>query len=92
MSPSAISWWDCQDHFPEPTCRASWRRVEGQSGMASPEAGPPQRGAKRPVCWACPAVWGWKSPVQPDGGEARAKRKGGTARDRLKEAWNEIAT
>ena len=45
-----------------------------------------------PVCWACPAVWGWKSPVQPDGGEARAKRKGGTARDRLKEAWNEIAT
>jgi hypothetical protein len=30
--------------------------------------------------------------VQPDGGEARVKRKGGTARDRLKEAWNEIAT
>jgi len=53
---------------------------------------PPQGGAKRPVCWACPAVWGWKSPVQPDGGEARVKRKGGTARDRLKEAWNEIAT
>ena len=24
--------------------------------------------------------------------EARVKRKGGTARDRLKEAWNEIAT
>src|SRR3954468_20582100 len=32
-----------------------------------------------------------KAPVQPDGGEARAKRKGGTARDRLKEAWSEIA-
>ena len=36
--------------------------------------------------------WGCKSPVQPDGGEARVKRKGGTARDRLKAAWNEIAT
>ncbi len=23
-------------------------------------------------------LWGWKSPVQPDGGEARVKRKGGT--------------
>src|SRR3954452_13830562 len=30
--------------------------------------------------------------MQPDGGEARAKRKGGTARDRLKEAWSKIAT
>jgi hypothetical protein len=29
--------------------------------------------------------------VQPDRGEARVKRKGGTARDRLKEAWNEMA-
>jgi len=44
-----------------------------------------------PVRWACPASWGWKSPVQPDGGEARVKRKGETARDRLKEAWSEIA-
>ena len=35
---------------------------------------------------------GVKSPVQPDGGEARVKRKGGTARDRLKEARSEIAT
>ena len=34
----AISWWDCQDHFPEPTCRASARRAEGLSGMASPKA------------------------------------------------------
>ena len=30
--------------------------------------------------------------IQPDGGEVRAKRKGGTARDRLKEAWSKIAT
>ena len=28
------------------------------------------------VCRACPASWGCKSPVQPDGCEARAKRKG----------------
>src|SRR5580704_3595474 len=36
--------------------------------------------------------WGCKSPVQPDGGEALAKRKGRTARDRLKEAWSKVAT
>jgi len=30
--------------------------------------------------------------VQPDGGEARVKHKGGTARDRLKEVWSEIAS
>jgi hypothetical protein len=31
----AISWWDCQDHFPEPTCRASVRRAEGRNdGLA----------------------------------------------------------
>src|SRR5208283_2789773 len=46
----------------------------------------------RPVCRACPASWGCKSPVQPDGGEALAKRKGGTARDRLKEARSKVAT
>src|SRR5208283_4653852 len=45
-----------------------------------------------PVCRAWPASWGCKSPVQPDGGEALAKRKGGTARDRLKEAWSKVAT
>src|SRR3954469_16936496 len=39
-----------------------------------PRAAPaPGAGAQRPVCWACPAAWGCKSPVQPDGGEARAK-------------------
>jgi len=36
--------------------------------------------------------WGCKSPVQPDGGEALAKRKGRTARDCLKEAWSKVAT
>ncbi len=48
MSPSGISWWDCQDQFPEPTWRASARRAEGLSGMASPQARSPRRGAKRP--------------------------------------------
>src|SRR4051812_7411973 len=41
----------------------------------------------RQVSGSCPAA----SPVHPDGGEARVKRKGGTARDRLKEARSEIA-
>src|SRR4029077_8583268 len=36
--------------------------------------------------------WGCKSPVQPDGGEALAKRKGRTARNCLKEAWSKVAT
>ena len=48
VSPSGISWWDCQDHFPEPTWRVSVRRAEGLSGMASPQARSPRRGAKRP--------------------------------------------
>ena len=45
-----------------------------------------------PVCWACPAVWGWKSPVQPDGGEALAKRKGVVVRRGLKEACSKAMT
>ena len=28
------------------------------------------------VCPACSIAWGWKSPVQPDGGEGLAKHKG----------------
>ena len=49
MSPAGISWWDCQDHFPEPTCRVSARRAEGLSGMASPKArSPRRRGARDP--------------------------------------------
>jgi hypothetical protein len=46
---------------------------------------PASAGAQRAVCRTCPTVWGCKSPVQPDGGEALAKRKGRTARDCLKE-------
>lgn len=69
-----------------------WGRPPQQGWPAPSRATAPLRGAQRPVCWACPAAWGCKSPVQPDGGEARVKRKGGTGRDRLKEAWSEIAT
>src|SRR5271157_1776137 len=29
------------------------------------------------VCPACSIAWGWKSPIQPDGGEGLAKHKGG---------------
>ena len=48
VSPTDISWWDCQDHFPEPTWPARGCRAQGLSGMASPWARPPHRGAKRP--------------------------------------------
>src|ERR1039457_2323657 len=44
------------------------------------------------VCWACPAARKWKSSTQPDGGEGLAKRKGATARKRLKEAWSKSAS
>src|SRR6516162_7393250 len=36
-----------------------------------------QRAAIHVVCPACSIAWGWKSPVQPDGGEGLAKHKGG---------------
>ena len=54
VSPSGISWWDCQDHFPEPTCHVSaharrgcqgWprrrrgHRVAARSVLDSPEHG-----------------------------------------------------
>src|ERR1700732_3858792 len=54
VSPSGISWWDCQHHFPEPTWRVSARRAEGLSGMGSPKASSPRRGAKRPSLTAGP--------------------------------------
>jgi hypothetical protein len=44
------------------------------------------------VCRACLFSWGCKSPVQPDGGEERVKRKGVIVRWGLKEAWIETAT
>ena len=44
------------------------------------------------VCPACSIAWGWKSPIQPDGGEGLAKHKGGTARWRLKAVQSKTAT
>jgi len=44
------------------------------------------------VCPACSIAWGWKSPVQPDGGEGLAKHKGVIARWRLKAVWSKTAT
>src|SRR5215469_1251248 len=34
VSPTSISWWDRQDHFPAPTCPLRRRRAEGRSRMA----------------------------------------------------------
>jgi len=62
------------------------------AGGSRPLAAPAVARKRQPVCRACPASWGCKSPVQPDGGEALAKRKGGLARGRLKEAWSKVAT
>jgi hypothetical protein len=68
---------------------------------ASLERGPPTCGttddtgisAQRfVVCRACSTAWGCKSPAQPDGGEVLAKRKGVSARRRLKEAWSKTTT
>jgi 2-polyprenyl-6-methoxyphenol hydroxylase-like FAD-dependent oxidoreductase len=44
------------------------------------------------VCPACSVAWGWKSPIQPDGGEGLAKHKGVIARWRLKAVWSKTAT
>ncbi len=43
------------------------------------------------VCHACSTAWGWKSPIQPDGGEGLAKRQGVIARWGLKAAWSKPA-
>src|SRR6202030_53897 len=43
------------------------------------------------VCPACSIAWGWKSPVQPDGGEGLAKHKGVIARWRLKAVRSKTA-
>jgi hypothetical protein len=44
------------------------------------------------VCPACSMAWGWKSLIQPDGGEGLAKHKGVIARWRLKAVWSKTAT
>src|SRR6516162_9169007 len=46
----------------------------------TPPASADYRGSDLVVCPACSIAWGWKSPIQPDGGEGLAKHKGGTAR------------
>jgi hypothetical protein len=43
------------------------------------------------VCPACSIAWGWKSPIQPDGGEGLAKHKGVIARWGLKAVWSKTA-
>src|SRR5215471_19401894 len=43
------------------------------------------------VCPACSIAWGWKSLIQPDGGEGLAKHKGGIARWRLKAVQRKTA-
>ena len=44
------------------------------------------------VCPACSIAWGWKSPIQPGGGEGLAKHKGVIARWRLKAVWSKTET
>jgi hypothetical protein len=44
------------------------------------------------VCPACSIAWGWKSPIQPGGGEGLAKHKGVIARWRLKAVRSKTAT
>ena len=44
------------------------------------------------VCPACSIAWGWKSLIQPDGGEGLAKHKGVIARWRLKAVRSKTAT
>ncbi|MGH7154179.1 MAG: TRAP transporter large permease subunit, partial [Acetobacteraceae bacterium] len=39
VSPTAISWLDCQDHFQEPTCRVCWLPRAGAVGDGSSAAG-----------------------------------------------------
>ena len=43
------------------------------------------------VCPACSIAWGWKSPIQPDGGEGLAKHKGVIARWGLKAVRSKTA-
>src|SRR6516225_6783535 len=49
------------------------------------------RGSGLVVCPACSLAWGWKSPIQPDGGEGLAKHKGAIVRWRLKAVQRKTA-
>jgi hypothetical protein len=68
VSPSAISWGDCQVHFPEPTCHASAHRAEGLSAVASLLARRPRREARCLISRASfrvasPRAQGYYNPV-----------------------------
>ena len=48
--------------------------------------------AQIPVCRAWPTSWGWKSPIQPDGGEGLVNHKGLVVRLGLKEVGIKFAS
>ena len=91
MNPKTIPLFDRnRDHPPVPTWRPPERCAQTQSRM--PLAAP-AKPARNVLCVGHVRQFlGWKSPVQSDGGEALAKRKGDLARGRLKEAWSKVAT
>src|SRR6516162_6478178 len=55
-------------------------RTPGSATPRDPSLATNYRESGLVVCPACSVAWGWKSPIQPDGGEGLAKRKGGIAR------------
>ena len=81
-----------------PCTRWGGRRLKSAKAMTvpmdkpTPPASADYRGSDLVVCPACSIAWGWKSPIQPDGGEGLAKHKGGTARWRLKAVQSKTAT
>src|ERR1700737_1010937 len=56
----------------------------GRLLLATPRVATNYRDSGLVVCPACSIAWGWKSPIQPDGGEGLAKHKGVIARGRLR--------
>src|SRR6267378_4996796 len=77
-----------------PSLRPDLRAAKAaRAGSLKAGRRPPPEAARSVLCVGhVRQFWGCKSPVQPDGGEALAKRKGRTARDCLKEAWSKVAT
>jgi hypothetical protein len=71
-----------------PEIDASWRADSGQGLQPVGSA----VSADLVVCPACSIAWGWKSPIQPDGGEGLAEHKGVIARWRLKAVPSKTAT
>src|SRR6202035_3664322 len=66
-------------------------RLSETPKFATPRVATNYRESGLVVCPACSIAWGWKSPVQPDGGEGLAKHKGVIARWRLKAVWSKTA-